>query len=302
MAAANWRLWIFFENFKDFQGNFETVTLFQGNFETMTMFAGAISFPEFLQEHALAASFGVNSLQVPVPQPMQPVPQAVPMQTMPLQQQGVPMQTVPVQQQVPMPTMPVQQQGVPMQTMPVRQQAVPMQTMPVQQQGVPMQTMPVQQQAFMDSNVPPWRATAAAVPMAPATTAAPVAQQPPLRHWLQQPLRHPLLLQLEIANQMIRTGGGTPKRVGYSGVPAESLKATMAMVALQVLVAMVAPQLPMVQVLVAMVQVLVAMVQALVAMVLAAMVAMAAMVLRRGRRSHGVGRHRLMHGATCAGR
>ena len=154
--------------FGKFQGNFETVTLFQGNFETMTMFAGAISFPEFLQEHALAASFGVNSLQVPVPQAMQTVPQpmqqAVPMQTMPVQQQGVPMQT-----------MPVQQQGVPMQTMPVQQQGVPMQTMPVQQQGVPMQTMPVQQQGVMDSNVPPWRATAAAVPMAPATTAAPVA-------------------------------------------------------------------------------------------------------------------------------
>ena len=113
------------------------MTLFQGNFETMTLFAGAISFPEFLQEHALAASFGVSSLQVPVPQPMQTVPQ-------------------PTQQAVPMQTMPVQQQGMPMQTMP----------------RVPMQTMPVQQQGVTDSNVPPWKATAAAVPMAPATTAA----------------------------------------------------------------------------------------------------------------------------------
>ena len=140
----------------------------------MTLFAGSISYPDFLREHALAASFGVGSLQVPVPQqvpaqtvpvqgqPMQAVPimQAVPMQSMPAPMQSGP--TAPMQQQIPMqaaPTAPMQQQ-IPVQSMPAApmQQQIPVQSM---QQQIPVQSMPA-----APMPVPPWRPTPALAPAA----------------------------------------------------------------------------------------------------------------------------------------
>ena len=140
----------------------------------MTLFAGSISFPDFLREHALAASFGVGSLQVPVPQ-------QVPAQTMPVQ--GQPMQAMPIMQSVPVQSMPVAMQSVPtapMQSAPTApmQQQIPMQSVPTapmqptapMHQQIPMQPMaaaPMQQQIPMQAGpVPPWRATPALAPAA----------------------------------------------------------------------------------------------------------------------------------------
>ena len=126
----------------------------------MTLFAGSISYPDFLREHALAASFGVGSLQVPVPQ-------QVPVQTMPVQ--GQPMQAVPIMQAAPMQSMPVPMQSVP--TAPMQQQ-IPVQSMPAapMQQQIPVQSMqqqiPVQSMPAAPMPVPPWRATPALAPAA----------------------------------------------------------------------------------------------------------------------------------------